>query len=410
MALYAFDGTWNVDEEEPSEDTNIVIFRDIYAGPVEYRSGVGTRWGVIGRVLGGMLGFGGRTRIDEMYDELVENYRKGDHDIDIIGFSRGAALAVHFSNLIADKGIKLEGAERVIPDIRFLGIWDLVGSFGLNFNTLIDFQSINIGWKIDTVPNIVKHCFHAMALDERRETFNVTRLDADQTKPHVSEMWFRGNHSDIGGGNKNQKRSNIALVWMLEKSIECGLPIRQEDIQLIKRNCDNQAPFIAPKDLQRDKRRATFSTDQYHETATVRKLEMGQSHRFQVHAEHKWNWAGVMLEQGGTYQFNIDEGQKWMDGGINCGPEGWTTEQLPWHKEEIVGMFERRRRCPTANWFELVGALGDEDEHTFPIGCGGRDHKYRATKSAELFAFANDLDWKYENNKGQIAVEITRVE
>ena len=35
MALYAFDGTWNVDEENPEEDTNVVRFGDLYSGNVE---------------------------------------------------------------------------------------------------------------------------------------------------------------------------------------------------------------------------------------------------------------------------------------------------------------------------------------------------------------------------------------
>jgi hypothetical protein len=50
MALYAFDGTWNVDEKEPTRDTNVVKFRDMYEGPVEYQQGVGTRWLALGGV------------------------------------------------------------------------------------------------------------------------------------------------------------------------------------------------------------------------------------------------------------------------------------------------------------------------------------------------------------------------
>lgn len=32
MALYAFDGTWNEDQEENLNDTNVVKFRDAYIG------------------------------------------------------------------------------------------------------------------------------------------------------------------------------------------------------------------------------------------------------------------------------------------------------------------------------------------------------------------------------------------
>ena len=69
MALYAFDGTWNSDEEDPGLDTNVVRFKELYAGkePV-YIIGVGTRWGAFGNALGGTFGVGGKSRIDEIYD------------------------------------------------------------------------------------------------------------------------------------------------------------------------------------------------------------------------------------------------------------------------------------------------------------------------------------------------------
>ena len=48
MALYAFDGTWNEDEEIPSKDSNVVRFRDAYLGDhKKYVAGVGTRFGFL---------------------------------------------------------------------------------------------------------------------------------------------------------------------------------------------------------------------------------------------------------------------------------------------------------------------------------------------------------------------------
>lgn len=41
MVLYAFNGTWNVDEEDPGKDTNVVKSKELYQGPnVEYLPGV----------------------------------------------------------------------------------------------------------------------------------------------------------------------------------------------------------------------------------------------------------------------------------------------------------------------------------------------------------------------------------
>ena len=107
MALYAFDGTWNFDQDDDGKDSNVVRFCELYSGPTEYRAGVGTRLHALGRVMGGIFGFGGHKRIKEMSQELKENWSLGDEVIDIIGFSRGSALAVHFANKIADEGIHI---------------------------------------------------------------------------------------------------------------------------------------------------------------------------------------------------------------------------------------------------------------------------------------------------------------
>ena len=250
MALYAFDGTWNSDEVDDPQDTNVVRFKEVcVAGNTEYVEGVGTRFGKLGHVLGGLFGSGGHTRIEEMYQELCENWEQGDRVIDIIGFSRGAALAVHFASVIGEKGVRLSNGSVERARIRFLGLWDIVGSFGLSFDTLVNFQEINLGWNIDTVHRCVDHCFHAMALDERRETFDVTRLDPENRYPNVHEVWFRGVHSDIGGGNGNVERSNIALQWMLEQGRACVLKIKEKKVRLPR---ERPVKRVAPIDEIQD--------------------------------------------------------------------------------------------------------------------------------------------------------------
>lgn len=222
MALYAFDGTWNTDQPNAEKMTNVIKFRDAYAEAVFYREGVGTRFGPFGRLIGGITGAGGRERIEEGLEALSENFQKGDTTIDIIGFSRGAALAVHFANQIA-KGVK--GLAVGLP-IRFLGIWDIVASFDLPGNT------IDLGWDLG-MPANVQNCFHAMALDEKRVLFPLSRLsaqDVSSVNPPVAEVWFRGVHSDVGGGDPDLALSSIALNWMFRNAIRCGLVIRPERV------------------------------------------------------------------------------------------------------------------------------------------------------------------------------------
>jgi hypothetical protein len=410
MALYAFDGTGNIDQEDDSKDTNVVRFKELYNGngnPV-YLPGVGTRFGAIGRALGGLLGAGGRSRISEMYDELCENWANGDKQIDIVGFSRGAALAVHFTNKIADQGIELPNGQTDKAEIRFLGLWDVVGSFGLSFDTFINFQEINLGWDIDTVQSSVKHCYHAMALDERRETFNLTRLDPEHQFDHINELWFKGVHSDIGGGNENIKRSNIALQWILDMARQSGVPLK-ESMALEEKyiTTDLAAPISENQDLQRDPRRTILAGDRLHQSAQSQLLSVNQSHTITVLSKLKYNWAGIQLEKGNVYQFSCKPGDTWLDGDIECGAQGWDTEQLPGFKEFVVERFEQHRRVPDANWFELIGALGDEDDNLFRIS-DDSDH-YTAQMDAELYLFANDLQNKYSNNEGALEVTIKRI-
>ena len=220
MPLYAFDGTWNLDKPGTEHDTNVVWFHDAYTGPKHYYTGIGTRFGALGHIVGGITGAGGRDRVREALDALEADQRRGDTVIDVVGFSRGAALAVEFTNKVCDNG----------HEVRFLGIWDCVPSFG------VAAIPINIGWDLD-LPDNVRKCFHALALDERRIDFKIHRLDARvadaKQEGRLFEVWFRGVHSDVGGGNDCPGLSSIALNWMFTHANALALPL---DPAVVQRN------------------------------------------------------------------------------------------------------------------------------------------------------------------------------
>jgi uncharacterized protein (DUF2235 family) len=266
MALYAFDGTWNKNEPDEGADTNVVKFAEAYTEETCYRPGVGTRMGKLGKVLGGTFGAGAKQRLKEMLDELRQNCAAGDTTIDVIGFSRGAAIALDFANLVNKK---LNAAP-----IRFLGLWDTVASFGIPGN------EINIGHTL-TLPDNVQHCFHAMSLDERRGNFPLTRVVPCQGgKPaagRVEEVWFRGVHSDVGGG-KSIGLSSIALVWMLRRGLSCGLPIDLSDVTRHESNRDPLAPISKNFDPKADPRREIAKSDFVHVSVAPRGHADGKEH------------------------------------------------------------------------------------------------------------------------------------
>jgi len=259
MALYAFDGTWNEDQDIDERDTNVRKFFELSDEPDDrklYTAGIGTRFGWFGRVFGGFFGIGGKDRVDEAYEHLTRIWTPGE-PIDVVGFSRGAAVALDFVNRIADRRGE-PGAPQ--PPVRFLGLFDTVAAFGLPNVGPIDEIDLNIGHTLTLPKEGVVRCLHAMALDERRRAFGVMRLDG------AHEVWFRGCHSDVGGGNGNTKLSFIALRWMVRKAAACGVPLHAERLRAMALDAgvDPGAPVKPPRDLIRNAFRTCRSEDRVH--------------------------------------------------------------------------------------------------------------------------------------------------
>lgn len=262
MALYAFNGTWNEDnpqqQGETGTDTNVVKFKEAYQGSVFYQDGVGTRFGFIGKLFGGIAGFGGRSRVSKAIDELKKNLAAGDTAVDVIGFSRGSALALHFANQVHKK----------VPgvSVRFLGLFDVVASFGIPGN------DVNLGWELFLSPSVLR-CAHAMALDERRPAFPVTRVlnhDGSAADPsRLTEMWFRGVHSDIGGG-KNTGLTSISMTWMLQQALAAGAPVDPNEIPKYQQLWNPQAMVTNNLDFNLGPFRHVNPTDLVHPSVTFR--------------------------------------------------------------------------------------------------------------------------------------------
>lgn len=212
-----------------------------------------------------MAGAGGHLRIHEAKKQLDRYFAQGDRTVDIIGFSRGAALALHFANQVQKEQ---PGAE-----VRFLGLWDTVASFGLPGNDL------NIGWDL-TLPDHVKHCYHAMALDERRRNFTPTRVvprKGGVLGDRLQEVWFRGVHSDVGGG-QSLGLSNITLCWMLRRAKEAGLPVNEAKLRAHEALCDPDASISKNLDPKKDSHRTIHPGDCVHELVRPRGSQGGNTH------------------------------------------------------------------------------------------------------------------------------------
>src|SRR5947199_10206024 len=74
---------------------------------------------------------------------------------------------------------------------------DTVGSFGVPGN--------NIGYNLGLPPN-VQVARQAVAADEQRYLFPLTPLGSGDNGRDLQEIFFQGDHSDIGRGHGNDTR------------------------------------------------------------------------------------------------------------------------------------------------------------------------------------------------------------
>jgi uncharacterized protein (DUF2235 family) len=248
----------------------------------KYMHGVGDSSNPINHILGGVFGMGVIARIVRGHTFISRNYQRGDA-IHIVGFSRGAYTARALAGVIARVGLLnpdtydpsdkeeayrrsyeawvrskdiafqgndmlssvlnhflgfVEGAfsrallkkTDLLADVRMksVAVWDTVGAMGVpeyiqgKRRDLFSFVDTKLSSRVD-------RGFHAMALDEQRRDFPVTRWDAD---PRIQQVWFIGCHSDVGGGYPKTEcgLSDIALAWMTKNLQSLGVSFADEAV------------------------------------------------------------------------------------------------------------------------------------------------------------------------------------
>lgn len=203
-----------------------------------YYSGVGTRGTIFRRALGSAFAnFEPRWIRKEAYNDLCSTYETGD-TIYIFGFSRGAAMARMLASHIAKEGLVLpQGRQQV--KIAMVGVWDTVASFGKP-NLHNNEQPISdVVFENGTIAQNIEKAYHLVAVDETRLTFRPTLMNASD---RVTEMWFPGVHSDVGGGYRRDGLSDVALSFMIDRARAHGLQfIEASAIDFARINSDTKA-------------------------------------------------------------------------------------------------------------------------------------------------------------------------
>jgi len=246
-----FDGTNNnykndkITDGNDNSPSNITKLWELYKQDERidkhYEHGVGTTTGKANSDLDAGFAYSFGSHLQNGINALLKYIGFYPHAtkiiIDVFGFSRGAALARHLINVLNKKPLHAK------QSIRFLGLFDTVGSFGLPGNNIDNFD-------LCIPKNSVKFVYHLIAENELRENFDLHSIRPEPSVPldhddsactgnrWAVEILCPGVHSDIGGGydqlkagvkklehgNRNNRLSRHYLKQMHHRAKVCGVP------------------------------------------------------------------------------------------------------------------------------------------------------------------------------------------
>ena len=259
------DGTWNSADQRQGTTpcpTNVVnvAFRTANRDGATlqltyYDQGVGTG-NILDRLTGGAFGSGLEDNMHDAYRFLMANYELGD-ELFLFGFSRGAFTVRSLAGMIRKCGIlrrdamasyhetlalyralspkpgdpecqRFRAAHSIAGDntipIRFIGVWDTVGSLGIPLRGFRRLTYQDHRFHDTELSGSVQSAFQALAIDEHRAPFKPTlwcyKPKDGQT---IEQAWFAGVHSDVGGGYPDRALSDGPLQWLVDRARDCGL-------------------------------------------------------------------------------------------------------------------------------------------------------------------------------------------
>jgi uncharacterized protein (DUF2235 family) len=274
-----------------------------------YDDGVGTSSFKPLAILGGAFGYGLKRNVLDLYKFACRNFHNKDDEIFGFGFSRGAFTMRVVVGLIMEQGIIQEQSEKELDrkaraayrdfrrrnfhtifrterffrwlrdlfirsdyskdnnfhnaTVRFIGLWDTVAAYGMPIEEMTRgvsdyiFPLLLPSFELD--PRVKRAC-HALSIDDERTTFHPVLWD-ERAEPslvpradgslhladeRISQVWFAGVHSNVGGGYPDDSLAYIPLVWIMNEAVNAGLTFKTAAIA--SPQTLSHAPTVEDKD------------------------------------------------------------------------------------------------------------------------------------------------------------------
>jgi len=252
---------------DPAEGREQIVYYDIGVGSLATYPGIANKLlGLSDKFLGGARGAGFEANVEDALGFLALNHEPGD-EVFVFGFSRGAAAAqavtrfldwagglptkrdvyylpALFRTYVETRGrtpisdqlarINARRASKPTPapplepfepvTVELLAVWDTVIAMGSRSRIpgRTGARSFHIGSR---PPRCVKHACQALAIDEVRYEFRPEIWEECHGGQFLSQRWFAGVHSNVGGGYVDDGLANLTFQWIRKHAEELGLAL-----------------------------------------------------------------------------------------------------------------------------------------------------------------------------------------
>jgi uncharacterized protein (DUF2235 family) len=186
----------------------------------------------------GLLRFESEARLEEQAAAAYRAYRKARYH----SVLRVETLFRAVRDLVLwMRGRRYDASANIPPPpIRFVGVWDTVAAYGLPIEEMtrgVNQWILPLELPSRKLGKTVQRACHALALDDERTTFHPVLWSERQEQPaapdsqgrrwtkdeRISQVWFAGSHSNVGGGYPDDSLAHLSLSWMMSEAAQCGL-------------------------------------------------------------------------------------------------------------------------------------------------------------------------------------------
>jgi uncharacterized protein (DUF2235 family) len=175
-----------------------------------------------------------RAKAKFLYRRFRQN-RKTRLRIEVVGrWIRDFAILIWY--ILTRSALPTTPRTMQVKSVKFVGLWDTVDAYGLPIRELkqgVDKYLWPLALEDRDLDSAVEKACHALSIDDRRQTFHPllwNEVDSAECPPvdhtdleRLTQVWFAGVHSNIGGGYPDDSLSYIPLRWIISEAQKQGL-------------------------------------------------------------------------------------------------------------------------------------------------------------------------------------------